>query len=377
MVLNQKLVLNFGRSMMRISVNEILVRYAEYIESVAGRRDIEIERISDPDTATPDSLVFLTDIRWLEKLKQSAAPVIGIDSKLKGILEKSFEKEGSPKQSVLYCTELGLLQRELTKLLFIDYPNRNLFAENPQIHPSATVSASASIGNQVEIGPGAVIGEKVVIGEGTRIGANVVLERGAQVGQNCLIYPHVFVGHHCEIGDECQIKPNAVIGGEGFGYVLNRKGERFRLPHQGRVIIKSRVDIGSGTCIDRGTFLDTVIGEGTKIDNLCHIAHNCTVGANSVLTGGFMMAGSSHVGKNFIAGGRANVTGHVRVGDNVQLAGLSAVGKDIEKPGQYGGYPLLPIRDHFKATALISHLPEIKRNLKRVMKSLGLNDEMD
>jgi UDP-3-O-[3-hydroxymyristoyl] glucosamine N-acyltransferase len=177
------------------------------------------------------------------------------------------------------------------------------------------------------------------------------------------------------IGDRCEIHSQSVVGKEGFGYAYDAKGKSVRIPHQGRVVIEDDVHIGSCTTIDRATFDETRIGSGGKFDNQMHIAHNVTIGAHAIVTGGFMVAGSTHIGSRFLAGGRSTVSGHLELGDGVQISGLSAVTKSIAKAGKYGGHPLLPLQDHLKMKAALVHLAQMRRQLNSVLQKLGISDD--
>jgi UDP-3-O-[3-hydroxymyristoyl] glucosamine N-acyltransferase len=140
------------------------------------------------------------------------------------------------------------------------------------------------------------------------------------------------------------------------------------------VKIGDGVEIGSNCAIDRATLTSTHIRSGTKLDNICHIAHNCDLGENGFFTAGFMMGGSTKIGRQFVTGGNSVVTAHITVGDNVVLSGRSSVTNDIPAAGAYGGYPLQPLKEALKTAVSLGHLNEIRRNLKRVMKHLRLSE---
>ena len=195
----------------------------------------------------------------------------------------------------------------------------------------------------------------------------------ARMGARTTLHPHVFVGSGCIVGEDCEIHPHTTIGSDGFGYAVGPSGRPQKIPHLGIVTIGDAVEIGGNCSIDRGTLASTYIRAGAKIDNICHIAHNCDLGEDGFYTAGFMMAGSTTIGKRFMTGGNSVVSAHLTIADNVVLAGRSTVTNNITESGQYGGYPLQPLKDALKTLVSLGQLNDIRRNLNRVMKQLGLS----
>jgi UDP-3-O-[3-hydroxymyristoyl] glucosamine N-acyltransferase len=246
---------------------------------------------------------------------------------------------------------------------------------NKDIHPTAIIHSTAKLGKNVKIGPFVVVGANTVIGDNSKIASHVVIEDDATLGLECLIYSHVTIGWQSLLEDNCVVQSHSSIGSDGFGYSTDQRGQHFGIPHLGRVHLAKHVHIGAGVQIDRGTYGETYIGDFTKLDNLVHIAHNCKIGKSCLLTAGFLMAGSSTIGNFFVCGGGTSVTGHISIADNVQLAGLSGVQKSIPKPGKYGGYPVVPLTEHFKTLSSISKLVEFRKDLNKIMKHLKLNQD--
>ena len=187
-----------------------------------------------------------------------------------------------------------------------------------------------------------------------------------------MLHPHVFVGAGCELGRDCEVHPHTSIGSDGFGYAVGASRRPQKLSHLGNVCIGDEVEIGSNCAIDRATLSSTHIRSGTKLDNLCHIAHNCDLGEDGFYTAGFMMAGSTTIGRRFMTGGNSVVSAHLKLADDVVLAGRSTVTSDVPEPGHYGGYPLQPLKDFMRTLAALGQLTEIRRNLNRVLKHLQL-----
>ncbi|WP_296817894.1 UDP-3-O-(3-hydroxymyristoyl)glucosamine N-acyltransferase [Brevundimonas sp.] len=221
-----------------------------------------------------------------------------------------------------------------------------------RLEPDQARHPSVELEEGVLIGPGVVIGEGVAIGARTRIGANVVIGPGVQIGRDCDIGPNVSLGF-CLIGDRVRIAAGAVIGEPGFGVAGHASG-LVDVVQLGRVVIQDRVSVGANSCIDRGAYGDTVVGEGTKIDNLVQVAHNVRIGRNCILAGHVGLAGSVVIGDGSALGGRAGVTDHVTIGKNCRVAAASAVSSDMPDGETWGGDPARPIKRFLRETVWLA-----------------------
>ncbi len=219
---------------------------------------------------------------------------------------------------------------------------------------SPPVAAEPVFGHGVEIGSGAFIDTGAVIGANTRIGANAVIGAGVVVGDNCRIGANVTLSH-CLIGDRVVLHPGVQVGQDGFGFVPTRQGLR-KIPQLGRVIIENDVEVGANSCIDRGAAGDTVVGAGTKIDNLVQIAHNVRIGPNCVIVAQVGIAGSCTIGAGVLIGGQTAVSDHLTVGDGAQIAGKSGLMRDVAAGEVVMGYPAKPIRQFWREIAGLSRL---------------------
>jgi UDP-3-O-[3-hydroxymyristoyl] glucosamine N-acyltransferase len=221
------------------------------------------------------------------------------------------------------------------------YPGAMLGAWTQQ----AGIAPDVSLGKGVTVGPGAVIGRGAEIGEGTAIGPNAVIGAGVAIGRNCEIGANVSISH-AYLGDGVVILPGARIGQPGFGFASSAEGH-VKIAQLGRVIIQDKVEIGSATTIDRGALGDTVIGEGTKIDNLVQIAHNVEIGRHCVLVSQVGIAGSSVIEDFVVLGGQVGIADHVRIGAGARLAARTACvsGQIVEGGRDYGGVPAKPVRE--------------------------------
>lgn len=216
------------------------------------------------------------------------------------------------------------------------------------------VGAEPKFGPGVEIGIGAFIDTGAEIGVGTRIGANAVIGAGVQVGENCSIGANVTLSH-CLIGDRVILHPGVQIGQDGFSFAPSEKG-LLKMPQLGRVQIGNDVEIGANSCIDRGAIGDTVVGAGTKMDNLVHIGHNVRIGPSCVIVAQVGIAGSVTVGAGVMISGQTAISDHLTIGDRAQIAGKSGVMRDVAPGETVMGYPARPIRQFWRELATLARL---------------------
>ena len=244
----------------------------------------------------------------------------------------------------------------------------------PGVHPSAVIDPSVSIptschiGPFVQIGPGAKLGERVVL-----LG-NVSVARNSNIGSDTLIYPNVSVYSETKIGERCIIHSGAVIGADGFGFAPDfsaTSAEWVKIPQTGAVVIGNDVEVGASSTIDRGAMNDTIIGNGTKIDNQVQIAHNVVVGNCCVIAGCAAISGSTKIGNFCIIGGAANFAGHLTIADRTTVSGNTSIIRSITEPGQHytGVYPSMPHSAWEKNAAILRGLDKIRQRLRLLDKS--------
>jgi UDP-3-O-[3-hydroxymyristoyl] glucosamine N-acyltransferase len=317
------------------------------------------------EEAGADSLVFIGDAGMLAVALNRNPAILVVPAKLAQQLDLL-----APNDTCCFAAHNIPMAMALLLKHFDRKPER--FTQWGERHATAIVHAAAKLGARVHLGPYCVIGADAHIGDDCMIGSHVVVENEAWIGSGSTLHPHVFVGSGCEIGKNCEIHPHTTIGSDGFGYAVDSDGKPRKITHLGNVKIGDDVEIGGNCAIDRATLSSTYIRSGTKLDNICHIAHNCDLGENGFYTAGFMMGGSTKIGRQFMTGGNSVVTAHITVADNVTLQGRSSVTNDILEPGAYGGYPLQPLKEAMKTAVSLANLNEIRKNLHRVMKHLRL-----
>ena len=245
------------------------------------------------------------------------------------------------------------------------------------IDKTVFVDSSSSLGKNVALGKNVVIGENCVLGNNVKIFHNTVLLDNVEVGDNSILFQNISVREDCKIGKRVIIHPGAVIGADGFGYQKDEKGVYHKVPQIGNVILEDDVEIGANTTIDRAALGSTIIKKGTKIDNLVQIAHNVSVGNNTVMSAQSGVSGSVKIGNNVILAGQVGLAGHLEIGDNVILVAQSGVSKSISKPGVYFGTPAKEFKTAKILEAHFRNFPEYVERIKKLEEEIKkLKDEL-
>lgn len=230
-----------------------------------------------------------------------------------------------------------------------------------EIHPSAILDATATIGIGTRIGAGSYIGPRVILGENVTIYPNVTILDECNIGKNTVIWSGTVIRERCHLGTNCVVHPNATIGADGFGFRPCPERGLVKIPQIGNVVIGNWVEIGANTCVDRGKFSSTVLGDGCKIDNLVQIGHNSILGKFCIMAGNSGLAGSVTLGNGVIIGGSASIKDHTTIGDNAIIGAGSGVTSDIEAGKVMLGYPAVEARDALKQWAILKQLVKDSR----------------
>ena len=352
---------------MTVRVSDIIEGFPKLLRLVRGDEQAEFSRPRSPSAPVPGCIVFVNQRKLIEEAIAGEAAVIVVSE-----ADADDEALQSGPQTLLASASPELALALVAETFFPVSTDKQGFDGIP-IHPSAVISESASISDDVIVGPNAVIGANVRIGAACIIGANTTVEADAAIGDGSHIHANVFIAHGTQIGKNCEIHPTSSLGTEGYGYAHDEQFNHYRHVHYGRLIVEDDVHVGAGVTIDRGHFVDSVIGRGTKIDNHCHLAHNIQVGKNCLMVSDFIAAGTVAIGDNNVFGGRTGISDHVTIGDNMQFTALTSIFKDINQPGKaFGGHPVQPVSDYLKSSASIAHLPSIRKNVARIMRKLGM-----
>jgi UDP-3-O-[3-hydroxymyristoyl] glucosamine N-acyltransferase len=233
------------------------------------------------------------------------------------------------------------------------------------VHPTAVVDASAVLGEAVAVGPGVVIAAKANIGDRSVLQAGVRIGRSAQIGSDCILAEGAVVRYECVVGKRCRIGPNSVVGYDGFGY-YQQDGKHNRIVHAGNVVLEDDVDLGACTCIDRAKFGSTVLGAGTKVDNLVQVAHNVRTGRGCILVAQAGLAGSVRLGDYVMIGGHSGLRDNITLGDGVQVAAYSAVAQDVAAGESVLWIPARPNHEARKTIIATRKLPELVQEVRRL-----------
>ena len=244
--------------------------------------------------------------------------------------------------------------------------------EEPGLSKHAQIHSTAKLGDSVKVGDFSIIEKDVQIGNRVTIMGQVYIGQNVRIGDDTTIYPGAKIMHNCDIGKQCTIFPNAVVGSDGFGYAPREDGSYKKIAQIGRVILEDFVDIGANAVVDRATMGETIIREGSKIDNLVQIAHNVEVGKHTVIAAQAGIAGSSSVGDHCQIGGQVGMVGHIKIADRTRIQAQSGIATSVKEAGKdLFGYPAIGYRDFLKSNAIFKKLPELDRKIRQLEKLLN------
>ena len=317
-----------------------------------GDGKVVVSGVAPLDRADANELSILSSGKYANLMATTKAGIVLVDPEFR-------ETPGASRARVIVKQP----QEKLLSLLPRLYPQEST---KPDIAATVRIGNGASLGKGLSIGEYAVIGANAKLGDGVVIGAHCVLGDRVSIGEGTRLWPNVTVYSGATIGARTLIHSGARIGCDGFGYVF-RDGAHRKIPHVGRCIIGDDVEIGANTTIDRGSIDDTVVGNGTKIDNLVHIAHNVRIGEKCLLMAQVGVAGSVSIGDGAILAGQAGISGHLSIGAGARLAAQAGVFGDIPAGETWSGYPARPHRESLRASAALFKLAGMMRRLEKLL----------
>ena len=317
-----------------------------------GDGRVSISGVAPLDRADASHLSILSSAKYAPMLASTKAGIVLIDPEFRDAL-------GAPPARIIVKQPLEKLLYLLPRL----YPER---PSRPGVAATARIGKGATLGERVSVGEYAVIGAGSKLGSDVVIGAHSVVGEMATIGDGTRLWPGVTIYPRASIGSRVIIHAGARVGSDGFGYVF-RDGAHNKIPHVGRCIVGDDVEIGANTTIDRGSIDDTVIGRGTKIDNLVHIAHNVRIGEKCLIMAQVGVAGSVTIGDGAILAGQAGISGHLSIGAGARLAAQAGVSGDIPAGETWSGYPARPHRESLRASAALFKLAGMLRRLEKLL----------
>ncbi len=331
-----------------------LGRIAEIIGcSLDGPANLEITGVAGMEDAGETQLTFLSNPKYVSKLKDSRAGAIIVNRDIRAA-DRPVLRADNPYLAFAKALEIF----------------HSVARPPATIHATAVIAPSAKIGSNASIGSYVVVEEDVEIGSDCILRPFVVIYRRAKIGDRFTAHSHAAVREGVQIGHDVILQNGVVLGADGFGFAKQADGSWYKIIQAGTVVVEDGVEIQANTCVDRGTIGETRLGRGVKIDNLVQVAHGCTVGENSLLCSQVGLAGSSKIGRNVILTGQVGVAGHLTIGDNTIVTPQSGVAADVEPNRTVSGSPTI---DHFawlKWAALYSKLPEMYSTFLKVKKLL-------
>lgn len=323
----------------------------------AGTTAEQIRDIASLKTARPGDLSFLGNPKYRSEVATTRASVV--------LVPEDFDGQPQTGQVFLWVANPSAALATICSRI-----EQQLWPKPaPGIHPAAIIAPGAQVSPQATVGPFCVVDEGARIGTGTHLEANVHIGRGAVIGDDCWLMPGVVIGSACEIGRRVRLHAGVVVGSDGFGYEFVA-GRHQKVPQVGIVVVEDDVEMGANCTIDRARFSRTVIGEGSKLDNLVHVAHNVVIGKHCILCAQVGIAGSTTLGDYVVLGGQAGVAGHIHVATGTKAGGKAGLTTDTE-PGVYlNGHPAMPYMAERRMVVLQHKLPELFKRVENLEEHL-------
>ena len=320
--------------------------------TLVGKGEVTVHGVAPLDRATANDLSFLAGAKYAPLFEESRASVVIVSPGLADL-------PGA-------CAARVVVEKPHDALLSIIARFYRPPVREAGVHPSAVVAASARLGADVRVEAFALIGEGAVIGDRAWIGSHCSVGDGVHIGVDTRLFPHVTLYPGTSLGERCEIHSGVRVGSDGFGYVF-RNGAHIKFPQVGRAIIGNDVDIGSNSTVDRGSIDDTVIGDGTKIDNLVQVGHNVRIGRLCLIMSGVGIAGSAHMEDGVILAGQAGVGGHLTIGAGARIGARGGAIRDVPAGETWSGFPARPHKEFMRGQAALPRLAALLKRLERLV----------
>ncbi len=328
---------------------------------IVGDPELIITGVGKIEEAKEGEITFLANPKYGKFLNQTKASAIIVSEEVTEGFGKSIIRTKNPYYAFLQTIHLF-------------FPPVPIIEKG--IHPTAVIGEETQLGKDLAIGPYVVIGKRCTIGDESICMPGVVIGDDVRIGEGCTLHAHVCLREKVVLGNRVILHNGTVIGSDGFGFAP--EGDKyFKIPQVGTVVIEDDVEIGANVTIDRATLGETRIKKGAKLDNLIQVAHNCTIGNNTVIAAQTGLSGSTHLGKSNRIGGQVGFAGHLEVGDGVSIGAQSGVHKSVP-PGEFiFGYPAKPHKEEFRIQAALKKLPQLIKEVNRMRKKIeALEDKL-
>jgi len=322
---------------------------------IVGDENTTVHSFAKIEEGMPGALSFLSNPKYTAYIYETLSSIVLVNS--------DFVAERPIKATLIKTANA---YESLAKLMTL---YESMKPKKKGISSMASVAESATIGENVYIGPFVYVGEKAVVGDNTVIEANVSIGDGATVGSDCILYNGVTIYHGCKVGNRCILHAGSVIGADGFGFAPGADGYD-KIPQIGIAVLEDDVELGANTCVDRATMGATIVKRGVKLDNMVQVAHNVVIDEHTVMSAQCGVAGSTKIGKWCMVGGQTGFNGHIQIGDGVKVGAHSAIPNNVKDGAAVFGYPAFEHTKFVRSSVIFKKLPEMYREMDTLKKEI-------
>jgi UDP-3-O-[3-hydroxymyristoyl] glucosamine N-acyltransferase len=338
----------------QLSLEELARHIGAEVRGDGSRRVRGVAALED---AGPEDVAFFANPRYREELKRTRAAAVILSDEEAPLAPEAAARLVAPQPYVAFAKASALF--------------------HPVERPSAGAHPTAQIGAGAEVDPSASVGAGCIVGRRSRIGPRTIMHAGcavldeARIGADCVLWTGAVVRERCILGDRVILQPNAVVGSDGFGFAFDTEGDGHgpvhrKVPQVGIARIEDDVELGACTCVDRATLGETVVGRGTKVDNLVQIGHNVRIGPLSLIVAQVGISGSTEIGAGVVLAGQVGIVGHVKIGAGARIGAQAGVPNDVPEGATYTGYPAMPHREWLRTMAALPRVPELVKQVRKL-----------